>query len=128
MILLYRDNKVDSICLNTLLAKDGTGGCEVSLWLMKDLGTGVVNKHGTASISILVTGSTIIVNMATVYGGDIVIHGDTLTRNKVISFEDRFWRMNNGLGGLCWSTSASFGKETGCAFALKSFSFGGTLV
>ena len=128
MILLYRDTKVGGICLNTLLAKDGTGGCDVSLRLMKDLGTGMVNKHGTASISIMVTGSTITVNTATKYWGDIVIHRDTLTWNKVISFADRCRRMNGGLGGLSWSTFASFGKETGCAFALKSFSLGGTLV
>ena len=47
VVLFDRYATAPSFCLNTLLAKDGAGSRKISLQLVKDLGTGVVDKHGS---------------------------------------------------------------------------------
>jgi hypothetical protein len=88
----------------------------------------MVDKHGTTSITIPVTGSAITINTTATHGGDIVIDRDALTRGKVICFKDRLRRVYCRLGGLCWGTYASFGEETGGTFAFKCFDCRGTWV
>ena len=62
------------IGFNVLLAKDGAGSCEISLRLMEDLGTGMVNKYCATDIAVMVTSMTISIDTATADGRYIMIH------------------------------------------------------
>jgi hypothetical protein len=109
-----------SFCLNTLLAKDGTGGRKISLRLMKDLGTGMVDKHCSTNVSIAMSCFAISFNSTTAGGRDIVIHGDALARDEIIGLQNHFSGIRGGFGGLRWSFTTSFCHETRRTFAVES--------
>jgi hypothetical protein len=104
-----------------LLAKDGTGSRKISLRLVKDLGTGVVDKHGSTDVPITTSCFAISINSTTAGGRDIVIYRDALARDEIIGLQNHFSGVGGSFGWLCWSSSTSFCHETCCTFAVESF-------
>jgi hypothetical protein len=91
--------KIRCCGFNYLFASNCSGCSQVSLRVMKDLATSMIDVESTITNEPMSIGSSAKSGLtATTNGRHIVITRDALAREKVVGFEDHFRRVYCGVG------------------------------